>query len=247
MGVSTHDIFGDAAGAQPATPGSYGEAPRGYRFPEGTRLGRVRLQIADLARSLAYYEGTLGMRVLPRDGRARRSARSATTRHSSSSTSVRSRGRRRTVDASDSTTSPSCCRTAHRSDVLCNTWGRSTRAPERPIIWSASRCTSKVRTISASRSRTRGGGSGARAQGRGAHLDPHAIRAHSTESLGEDVQPSLRRVACARPWCLSRRPRTRRERPTPHDCLAGKNMTYWAMLGQADSVGERSRCHRSQR
>src|SRR3989442_1051304 len=68
MGVSAHDIFGDATGAQPATPGSYGEAPSGYRLPEGTRLGRVRLQIADLARSLAYYEGTLGLRVLRRDG-----------------------------------------------------------------------------------------------------------------------------------------------------------------------------------
>jgi catechol 2,3-dioxygenase len=68
MGVSTHDIFGDAGGAQPATPGSYGEPPSGYRLPEGTRLGPVRLQIADLARSLAYYEETLGMRVLRRDG-----------------------------------------------------------------------------------------------------------------------------------------------------------------------------------
>ncbi len=67
MGVSTHDIFGDAPGAQPATPGSYGEAPHGYRLPEGTRLGRVRLQIADLSRSIAYYEQTLGMRVLRRD------------------------------------------------------------------------------------------------------------------------------------------------------------------------------------
>ena len=68
MGASTRDIFGDAAGAQPATPGSYGEAPRGYRLPEGTRLRRVHLQIGDLSRSLAYYEGTLGMRVLRRDG-----------------------------------------------------------------------------------------------------------------------------------------------------------------------------------
>jgi catechol 2,3-dioxygenase len=67
MGVSTHDIFGDAPGAQPATPGSYGEAPRGYRLPQGTRLGRVRLQIGDLARSVGYYETTLGMRVLRRD------------------------------------------------------------------------------------------------------------------------------------------------------------------------------------
>lgn len=67
MGVSTHDIFGDAPGAQPATPGSYGEAPRGYRLPQGTRLGPVRLQIGDLARSVAYYENILGLRVLRRD------------------------------------------------------------------------------------------------------------------------------------------------------------------------------------
>ena len=68
MGVSTHDIFGDAGGAQPATTGSYGEPPSGYRLPEGTRLGHVRLQIADLARSIAYYEETLGLRVLRREG-----------------------------------------------------------------------------------------------------------------------------------------------------------------------------------
>lgn len=68
MGVSTHDIFGDAGGAQPATPGSYGEPPSGFRLPRGTRIGPVRLQIADLARSIAYYEETLGLRVLRRDG-----------------------------------------------------------------------------------------------------------------------------------------------------------------------------------
>ena len=67
MGVSTNDIFGDADGAQPATPGSYGEAPSGYRLPAGTRLGPVRLQITDLGRSITYYETTLGMRVLHRD------------------------------------------------------------------------------------------------------------------------------------------------------------------------------------
>lgn len=68
MGVSTHDIFGDAMGAQPATPGSYGESPRGYRLPQGTHVGGVRLQVADLPRSIAYYDQTLGMRVLRRDG-----------------------------------------------------------------------------------------------------------------------------------------------------------------------------------
>jgi len=68
MGVSTHDIFGDVPEAQPAAPGSYGEAPAGYRLPDGTRLGPVRLQIADLPRSLAYYQEALGLRVLRRAG-----------------------------------------------------------------------------------------------------------------------------------------------------------------------------------
>ena len=47
--------------------GSYGEAPHGYRLPAATRLGPVRLQVADLARSLAFYEGVLGMRAVARD------------------------------------------------------------------------------------------------------------------------------------------------------------------------------------
>jgi catechol 2,3-dioxygenase len=67
MGVSTDEIFGNADGAQPATPGTYGQAPSRYRLPAGTRLGPVRLQIADLGRSIAFYETTLGMRVLHRD------------------------------------------------------------------------------------------------------------------------------------------------------------------------------------
>ena len=57
-----------ADGAQPATPDSYGRPPRDYRLPEGIRLGPVRLQIADLDRSLAFYETTLGLRVLDRRG-----------------------------------------------------------------------------------------------------------------------------------------------------------------------------------
>ena len=64
MGVTTTDIFGAAPTAQPATPGSYGEQPRGYRLPDATRLGSVQLQVADLARSLAFYERTLGLRVV---------------------------------------------------------------------------------------------------------------------------------------------------------------------------------------
>ncbi|HEX4936353.1 MAG TPA: VOC family protein, partial [Gemmatimonadaceae bacterium] len=41
-------------------------APAGFRLPDDTRLGRVRLQVADLSRSRQYYEQVLGMRVLSR-------------------------------------------------------------------------------------------------------------------------------------------------------------------------------------
>jgi catechol 2,3-dioxygenase len=64
MGVTTRDIFGEGAGAQPATPGSYGEPPKGARLPERTSLGRVVLRVADLARSVAFYEQVLGMRAI---------------------------------------------------------------------------------------------------------------------------------------------------------------------------------------
>ena len=71
MGATTHDIFGVATGARPAGPGSYGERPAGFRLPDATRLGAVRLQVTGLARSLRFYEETLGLRVLAReDGRA---------------------------------------------------------------------------------------------------------------------------------------------------------------------------------
>ena len=43
-----------------------GVQPREYRLPEATHLGRVRLQVADLDRSLAFYEQVLGLRTLER-------------------------------------------------------------------------------------------------------------------------------------------------------------------------------------
>ena len=46
----------------------FGRAPQGHRLPAGTGLGPVHLQIADLDRSLAFYQRTLGLRVLRRDG-----------------------------------------------------------------------------------------------------------------------------------------------------------------------------------
>src|SRR3954469_25846878 len=50
---------------------AYGVAPPSYRLPEATHVGRVRLQVADLERSIAYYETVIGLRVIDRaDGRA---------------------------------------------------------------------------------------------------------------------------------------------------------------------------------
>lgn len=74
MTARASDLFGDAAGAEPATPGSYGRAPAGTRLPDATRLGPVRLQVADLERSLAFYEGLLGLRVAARDASSARLA-----------------------------------------------------------------------------------------------------------------------------------------------------------------------------
>lgn len=52
----------------PVTPPPAGLAPPGYRLPAQTRLGPVRLQVADLALALAFYGGVLGLRVLDRPG-----------------------------------------------------------------------------------------------------------------------------------------------------------------------------------
>jgi len=44
----------------------YGIAPPGFRLPDATHLGRVRLQVANLERSIAYYETVIGLRVTVR-------------------------------------------------------------------------------------------------------------------------------------------------------------------------------------
>jgi catechol 2,3-dioxygenase len=44
----------------------YGIRPTEYRLPESTHLGRVRLQVADLDRSVEFYETVLGMRTIRR-------------------------------------------------------------------------------------------------------------------------------------------------------------------------------------
>lgn len=68
MAASAPDIFGDPSTAEPATPGSYGQAPRGFRLPSATHLGQVVLQVSRLDTSLAFYQEVLGLRVVARDG-----------------------------------------------------------------------------------------------------------------------------------------------------------------------------------
>jgi catechol 2,3-dioxygenase len=48
----------------------YTTPPAGYRLPSEVALGPVLLQVADLPRSIAYYERVLGLRVLQRDAGA---------------------------------------------------------------------------------------------------------------------------------------------------------------------------------
>jgi catechol 2,3-dioxygenase len=45
-----------------------GIQPAGYRLPPQTRIGRVRLQVRDIARSLRYYTEVLGFAVAANDG-----------------------------------------------------------------------------------------------------------------------------------------------------------------------------------
>src|SRR3954462_7916096 len=45
-----------------------GIQPLEYRLPDATHLGRVRLQVANLDRSIAFYQEVLGMRVIDRSG-----------------------------------------------------------------------------------------------------------------------------------------------------------------------------------
>jgi catechol 2,3-dioxygenase len=52
----------------PMTDAPYGIAPPGYRLPAELSLGTVRLQVADLARSLEWYRRVLGVDVQDRRG-----------------------------------------------------------------------------------------------------------------------------------------------------------------------------------
>ena len=66
MSATRNALFGETPEAVDALPGTYGEAPSGFRLPDTTRLGRVSLQVADLSRSLEFYQGVLGLREVER-------------------------------------------------------------------------------------------------------------------------------------------------------------------------------------
>jgi catechol 2,3-dioxygenase len=52
------------------TKTNVGIRPAGYHIPESAHIGAVRLQVRDLSRSLAYYTGVLGLRILSRSDTA---------------------------------------------------------------------------------------------------------------------------------------------------------------------------------
>lgn len=60
---SEDSAHGDATGCM-----DVGIRPGGYRLPDAARIGAVRLQVSDLARSLVYYTTVLGLRVLSQTG-----------------------------------------------------------------------------------------------------------------------------------------------------------------------------------
>lgn len=59
----------------------YGIAPPGFRLPDQTHVGGVRLQVSDLARSVAYYRDILGLRVISDDNITARLAVDSATSH----------------------------------------------------------------------------------------------------------------------------------------------------------------------
>jgi catechol 2,3-dioxygenase len=54
--------------AQMGASASFTKAPPGFRLPAELTLGPVRLEVADLARSLDYYQQVVGLRPLERTG-----------------------------------------------------------------------------------------------------------------------------------------------------------------------------------
>jgi catechol 2,3-dioxygenase len=54
----------------PSDRSAIGVPPAGFRLPAETTIGQVSLEVTDLARSLAYYQDVLGLRIVERGGAA---------------------------------------------------------------------------------------------------------------------------------------------------------------------------------
>ena len=70
------------------TVSEIGVAPPGFRLPDETTIGTVVLQVADLERSLDYYQSVLGLRVLDRRDRDDAGAAAALAAHSTGAATV---------------------------------------------------------------------------------------------------------------------------------------------------------------
>ena len=69
MGFITSNVVPDDSRRDALASGvQVGIRPDGYRLPDAARIGAVRLQVSDLARSLVYYTTVLGLRVLSQAG-----------------------------------------------------------------------------------------------------------------------------------------------------------------------------------
>ena len=86
-------------------PPGYGIVAPSYRLPATTRVGPVRLQVADLSRSIEYYTQVLGLRVSHATGAQAELSADGTARHSSRWSSAR--GRRRCLASAGSVCSTS--------------------------------------------------------------------------------------------------------------------------------------------
>ena len=119
----------------PATM-AYGVAPPAYRLPGSTRVGTVRLQVADLARSLDWYGRVLGFELRERHERSAALGVPGTRwSRSSNFMSFPAPPRCRGADASGCTISRSSCPTAPRSARSSAISARSESARGCRITW----------------------------------------------------------------------------------------------------------------
>ena len=113
----------------------YGIAPPSYRLPDATHVGAVRLQVADLSRSIDYYTDVIGLRVTQTAG-----PRAWLAAHGDDTPLVelhaRAGARRRCPGRGGSacSTSRSSCPTGRRSVGSCVTSPTAASTPAAPTM-----------------------------------------------------------------------------------------------------------------